>query len=497
MRVRSLIFLICTVLLVLFSAQPALANPPDVNLPPGFYLVSSEYGVSLFKKDYPNGTPDYVQVLDLEEGASLEVMHGELQGSGEGKGVFGGVSPKMSYEPLESYWSSLAGANENAFCVTNGGFFYMPENPTKLSLPLKKDGTLVTEGYAALEFPGQTLMLEIWPEHADIKEMNQASLYGSDAPDIIGGLKVGAPKRVNAHTGRTFVGVDDRDGNGFFETVMVFNTRSAKQSDAEETLTNFGADKVMMLDGGGSTQLICKGEDYVASDRWIPQAIGILGAVVPPYQVSRANTFTWPVMVDGEEAAVEIELENSGRETWQPGDVSLQYQISPNDSPETIIEESSLPLESATEYGQSIKFRLPLKAGEPGSFTVQAKLLRGEEPVPGDEMMANFVILPAELSDKRVELDTLLRQWSAEENSNIPVLVENWVNRQEVARAPIIDLQISIPSFKEITAMSSAQIKQLGIEIENLLIVPMMILPMAGVFFLIINNRLRKAHSRY
>ena len=32
----------------------------------------------------------------------------------------------------------------------------------------------------------------------------------------------------------------------------------------------------MMLDGGGSTQLVCQGETLIASDRYIPQALGVV-----------------------------------------------------------------------------------------------------------------------------------------------------------------------------------------------------------------------------
>jgi hypothetical protein len=61
--------------------------------------------------------------------------------------------------------------------------------------------------------------------------------------------------------------------------------------DAAQVLRDFGAEQVMMLDGGGSTQLSCKGEDYVSSDRLIPQALGVIGApkkTIPNY-IQRAQ----------------------------------------------------------------------------------------------------------------------------------------------------------------------------------------------------------------
>jgi hypothetical protein len=151
----------------------------------------------------------------------------------------------------------------------------MPESPTRLSLPLKVNGEFITDGYAINEHVGNKLMLEIWPERADIRVLDGISLYSSTAPNILGGLTVEANKRARQRTGRTFVGVDDRDRNGMFETVLIFNTRTALQTDAEAVLKDFGAEKVIMLDGGGSTQLFCQGKSILYSERLIPQALGV------------------------------------------------------------------------------------------------------------------------------------------------------------------------------------------------------------------------------
>ncbi|NEP07416.1 MAG: phosphodiester glycosidase family protein [Okeania sp. SIO4D6] len=42
-------------------------------------------------------------------------------------------------------------------------------------------------------------------------------------------------------------------------------------------MKSFGTTQVIMLDGGGSTQLICQGNNYITSPRTIPQMIVILG----------------------------------------------------------------------------------------------------------------------------------------------------------------------------------------------------------------------------
>jgi hypothetical protein len=260
-----------------FHAPPAWAQAPAGEpLPPqGFQLVLADTGVWLFRKDYSQGSPDYVQVIDLSHGARVELMHGPIAEPGQGQGVYGGDNPRFQRLSLERYWDVLTDTSPRAFCVTNGQFFYMPQDPPPIAFPLKVDGQVVSDGYGINEYPEKKLMLEVWPERVDIRELDQTNLYTSNAPDIVAGLHEEANKRAKKFVGRTFFGIDDREGDGWYETVMIFNTLSARQVDAAEVLRSFGAEKVMMLDGGGSAQLICQGQDYVASDRLVPQAVGV------------------------------------------------------------------------------------------------------------------------------------------------------------------------------------------------------------------------------
>jgi hypothetical protein len=257
-------------------AHTVRANPPDPEAPPGFFLILAEIGVQLYQKDYPGGNPDYVQVIDLSAGAAVVPLHGNITEARVGKGVYGGGDPRFELQTLPSFWQDFSAANSRAFCVTNGQFFYLPENPTRLPFPLKKGGNIITDGYGIKDFPGKKLMLEIWPDRARIRRLTRQALHASTAPDIIAGLSEEANKRARHSVGRTFTGIDDRDGDGRYETILIFNTRTARQADAAEVLRDFGADQVMMLDGGGSTQLICQDITYIASDRWIPQAIAVL-----------------------------------------------------------------------------------------------------------------------------------------------------------------------------------------------------------------------------
>jgi hypothetical protein len=50
----------------------------------------------------------------------------------------------------------------------------------------------------------------------------------------------------------------------------------------------FGATGLLMLDGGGSTQVICEGDGYITQSRPLPQTIITLQAPPPP--------LPWPIL---------------------------------------------------------------------------------------------------------------------------------------------------------------------------------------------------------
>jgi hypothetical protein len=205
-------------------------------------------------------------------------MHGEIHEYRPGKGAYGGNDARIMSQSLGKFWQQLSNDYEGAFCVLNGQFFFMKESPTRLPFPLKVADQVISDGYGINEFPDKKLILELWQDRVDIQELTQDSLYSSNAPDIIGGLTQTANKRSDHYVGRTFIGVDDQDKDGINETFLIFNSKISRQVDAASVLQTFGADEVMMLDGGGSTQLICQEGALIKSDRPIPQAIGIVSA---------------------------------------------------------------------------------------------------------------------------------------------------------------------------------------------------------------------------
>lgn len=263
-----------TVLLItinLFSTQDAKSKSQN-SLSLGFKIISNSKGTTLYQKDL-----DYLQVIDLTQGAKIDFIYGNITDNGTKKGAYGGNDPQFERQTISQVWSNLSSENSSLFCITNGQFFRNDRNSsTALAFPVKSDGIIVSEGYAGeIEFPDEKLMLEVWNNRALISKFQPNSLQLSTAPNLIVGLQENADKGVEDQTGRTFIGVQDQDGDRLHETILIFTSKQATQHHATNVLKSFGATQVIMLDGGGSTQLICQGNNYINSPRTIPQMITI------------------------------------------------------------------------------------------------------------------------------------------------------------------------------------------------------------------------------
>jgi hypothetical protein len=412
------------ILIALLGAgfHQALALDLQPTIPPGFHLVKSAFGVEFFRKDYPDGSPDFVQRVSLSQGASIKLLHGAIANPRSGKGVYGGDDPSIVMRPLQEFWKDFLGAHSTAFCITNGQFFYLQESPTRLPFPLKTDGKIVSDGYGIKEFPGQKLMLEIWPDRADIHELTKEALYTSSAPDIVAGLSEEAKKRIDKYVGRTFIGVADQDGDSSFETILIFNTQSARQDDAAGVLRSFGAKKVMMLDGGSSTQLICRDQAYITTDRPIPQAIGIMAASVPPFYAQVAGQTGPSVLEIGESFRTEIALKNGGSSVWENEDTFLVIE---GESPGTV---ERVALEKDTASGEVAVFTWRTNPMlKSGVFTIHARLVEGKSRSTADLLSFQLIVIPAELASQRSILEEQLKIWEAQPSAAIDRLAEDWI----------------------------------------------------------------------
>ncbi|WP_049559360.1 phosphodiester glycosidase family protein [Limnoraphis robusta] len=273
------IFLLSFAFLLSFLLYPSF---PQVNpaIPAEFSLIQTVTGIKLYRN--PKG--DFIQVIDLSQGASIEVLLGEPVGEGEAA-AYGGKNPLFQRQTLQQFWLEFSETfGEKAFSVYNGQFFNL-KNPSALAFPVQVKGKLITTGYAGnTEFPGEKVVLGLAENRADILPFSEDSNFQKDSfpfdHAIVGIREDGGTKTVEWYSKdplkerpRTFMGVAN------FDHIFILTSPGKTQGDAAKILKAFGAEKVMMLDGGGSTQLIIKGIDFVSSTdatpRTIPQAIGV------------------------------------------------------------------------------------------------------------------------------------------------------------------------------------------------------------------------------
>jgi|GEM_PF-1393168 len=413
------------ILVWLFLVFIAPAPVQAVSPPPGFYPLESQPGLEFFRKDYPGGTPDYVLVINLRRQTGLHLLHGEVIDPGSGQGAYGGDSPRFARQNLDSFWQGFNARHNRAACMVNAGFFSPDEDPTRLAFAVKTGGRILSEGYGRDEFPEQKLLLELWPERARIIPFNENAFKNSDAPQALVGLDEAADKNPSALTGRTFIGLADLDADGFARSVLIFTSKTTRQADAAEVLRAFGSKQIMMLDGGGSSQLLCSGQPQVYSDRTIPQAIGVSAGIIADYQAIVERQTDWPVLVEGENVSIEIVLKNNGSKTWQPGEVSF--------------------INIRNDWGAGERFELPTTVApdetvtftwdtQPfpgwGVFTSQWDMLRSNQSISDRPIQVNVIVIPKELETKKQELEAQVHDWARQKMENMKDMVLEWIQSQ-------------------------------------------------------------------
>lgn len=234
-----------------------------------FRLMAKGTGIELYRHKYR-----LVQVIHLDQGARVHLLHGGIKAQRPGAGVWGGDDPKFIFRPLATYWRWLRAEYASAaFSIVNGMFWRVGENPTRFALPVKTNGVIISTGFdISYVDRGKALMLELFGDHADIRDLTRDELYNSPAADIIGGLNSQASRRKMDYTGRTMVGVDESG-----HTLYLFSSVRARQNEGFAVLKRyFGAVNVIQFDGGGSSQLMVRGKTLVRSTRAIPQAIAVV-----------------------------------------------------------------------------------------------------------------------------------------------------------------------------------------------------------------------------
>jgi hypothetical protein len=331
---------------------------------------------------------------------------------------------------------------------------------------VKVEGKIVTDGWGIKTYVDQKLMLELWEDHAEINELSQDALTGSTAPNLIGGLTEQANKRAKYSVGRTFVGVDDRDGDGLSETVLVFNTLSALQSAAAATLRSFGADRVMMLDGGGSTQLLCQSGWHIRSDRPIPQAIAIIAAAPPLISSELIWRPSWAVLVEGEPLVVDLEVKNTGVVSWTRPAVTFYLRTQRLEFEERFFPPGEILPGATAAFSQTV-----LGYNQSGVHPIQLEwgIEYEGEAYPGETIDLKAIVLPFRLQESKDELAQQVEQWSARPEEEVDKLVQEWIVRRMANQITVLETPITQP-----------------VSPNDALVVPLIMLPIAALIALMI-----------
>ena len=265
------------------------ATSAAITIPPGFSLINSWTGVSVYKKDWAGGYPDFVTIIDLGK-ASLQSLTGTTNSAPcatVGRKSIGAIG-------AGTYWAAAQAADtltKKTRVVLSGTFFNptydSDSSPTGISFGLKKDGQVLSYGYGvnngvcgnANEAPGGQLLFGFNQGGASawIGGYSKAQM-DNGTPNYAGAWGSTCCKKPSIYTGRTLVGIRDDNSNGVYETVMFFSSKSAMLTGvngADDTLKNFGATVRANFDGGGSTGLVVNGSVKIATARKIPHAFAV------------------------------------------------------------------------------------------------------------------------------------------------------------------------------------------------------------------------------
>lgn len=402
---------------VLLSAQPATASRSAQQVPPDFYTVAEAPAVTLYRKDYPGGTPDYVLVVNLAHHATLQLLTGGTPAPSQD------AAASFTPQPLDNFWAEFQSNDDDAFCVVGGPFF--PNEPINDRLGLKSNGILRRAGATTAEAGIPLAMLEVWNESARFSPYTETTFQQSTAPLVVVGLSPQAEQQPQTFTSRSLVGVQDRDGDGNFETLLMFVSKTTRQSDAVEVLRSFGAQEILLLADGEAAQINCQGLPYVYAEAQVPVALGIAAGFIADYESVLVRHTEWPIAAEGESVKVEIVVRNNGSQIWQPGEVYLANLR--NDWGAG----SRLEIGAAVAPGETVSFSFisqPFK--RPGVYTSQWAIQRNGQNISARPILVNAVILPQELASRKQELEAQVREWARQKLENIEELILDWIESQ-------------------------------------------------------------------
>ena len=181
-----------------------------------------------------------------------------------------------------------------------------------------------------------------------------------------------------------------------------------------------------MLDGGGSTQLLCESGWHIRSDRPIPQAIAIIAAPRPPVEAQVVSQTEWPVIMEGERLPLKVEIKNTGIQSWSPETTTFVIQTDRVEFEQRQAASETLPGGTAT-ISQTVV--LSVESGvQPVEIQIGIEYDGTLYPVETLEFEA--VVLPEQLRTRKAQLVNQMRTWKDEQPQQAGQLAQQWIETQ-------------------------------------------------------------------
>lgn len=213
----------------------------------------------------------FAVMANLAEGAKVGMVYDIRSNAGTNNTTF--------YKKSLSTWNSYG----NFFAIANSLFFdgRKTVNYPTLPFPLKQNGVMATYGNRGTVGDQNKVKytLNIYSDYAEITRIGTSytnSWLDNNLPSrsYVGFGKNDGNGSNDPSRRRTLVGLYDDDGDGQREYLILLVTTARYESLATNFLENdFLCDQIISFDGGGSSQIMCKGVSRLSSSRPIPVAI--------------------------------------------------------------------------------------------------------------------------------------------------------------------------------------------------------------------------------
>lgn len=255
--------------------------------PGGWATKTSGKGVAVCQKNNI-----YVQTVDLRSGARIRVGY-----SATATPSASNPNPSFYGRDIQEWWTwasissnVVARPSGPLFSVTSGSFFVgsYGGNPTQLAAyPIKNRGSMVSIGNDTTTAPLREFRMTDTAADIVYLASNPRDWLRTNA--VLGpftsvvGFHPG--NQADSATGRTYFGLRDLDQNGTYETVLLASTNRATKAEIYDALNvDFKSSLNIQFDGSGTSQMIAKGVEYVASSdgllgrRNFPQSFVVFAA---------------------------------------------------------------------------------------------------------------------------------------------------------------------------------------------------------------------------